>query len=342
MNNKELLLEKKVDKDLVSKQNYDKNIIKFDSKKFTYEVKKITKEKNITQEQLFSFVEEKLKFSESKQKRWKAGKGGNVDWEDLQQFCFVTGIKIEDIMSTDFKDKIYGIYIQAREVSENNKVSDTDEYCEKLKLLVEYFDYSDQYLENLNVDFEKVKSNIKKLYEISSQLRNERIERENEERIKIMKEKIRDEQIKRIEVERKYKNNFDEYAILGNERIKLSFLLLNVLGYVCSVVLLGSNNAFNVVLSISILVLSFIFLILRLFCKINVKQVYFDKYEKIDSDFMLICFTYSTITLLTLIINDINSSYSHYLNPCVVIVFVFILILEEIYFIKNIESVSKK
>ena len=40
MNNKELLLEKKVDKDLVSKQNYDKNIIKFDSKKFTYEVKK--------------------------------------------------------------------------------------------------------------------------------------------------------------------------------------------------------------------------------------------------------------------------------------------------------------
>ena len=57
---------------------------------------------------------------------------------------------------------------------------------------------------------------------------------------------------------------------------------------------------------------------------------------------MLICFTYSTITLLTLIINDINSSYSHYLNPCVVIVFVFILILEEIYFIKNIESVSKK
>lgn len=213
---------------------------------------------------------------------------------------------------------------------------------EKLKLLVKYFDYSDQYLENLNVDFEKVKSNIKKLYEISSQLRNERIERENEERIKIMKEKIRDEQIKRIEVERKYKNNFDEYAILGNERIKLSFLLLNVLGYVCSVVLLGSNNAFNVVLYISILVLSFIFLILRLFCKINVKQVYFDKHEKIDSDFMLICFTYSTITLLTLIINDINSSYSHYLNPCVVIVFVFILILEEIYFIKNIESVSKK
>lgn len=71
---------------------------------------------------MFSFVEEKLKFSESKQKRWKAGKGGNVDWEDLQQFCFVTGIKIEDIMSTDFKDKIYGIYIQAREVEIVSKV----------------------------------------------------------------------------------------------------------------------------------------------------------------------------------------------------------------------------
>lgn len=342
MNDKKLLLKKKVDKDLLSKPNYDKKIIWFDSEKFTNEVKRITKERNITQEQLFSFVEEKLKFSESKQKRWKAGKGGNVDWEDLQQFCFVTGLKIEDIMSTDFKDKIYGIYIQAREVSENNKVSDTDEYCEELKLLVKYFNYSDEYLTNLNVNFEKVKTNIKKLYEMSSQLRNERVERENEERTNIMKEKIRNEQIKRIETERKYKNNFDDYAILGNERIKLSFLVLNVLAYVCSTALLGPKNTFNVVLSISLLVLGFILLILRLFFKINVKQVYFDKYEKIDSDFMLICFTYSTITLLILMFNDINSTYSHYLNPCVDIIFILILIIEEIYFLKNIESVSKK
>lgn len=177
---------------------------------------------------------------------------------------------------------------------------------------------------------------------MSSQLRNERIERENEERTNIMKEKIRNEQIKRIETERKYKNNFDDYTILGNERIKLSFLVLNVLAYVCSTALLGPKNTFNVVLSISLLVLGFILLILRLFFKINVKQVYFDKYEKIDSDFMLICFTYSTITLLILMFNDINSTYSHYLNPCVDIIFILILIIEEIYFLKNIESVSKK
>lgn len=157
MSDKELVLKKKVDKDLLSKPNYDRKIIMFDSDKFTNEVKRITKERNITQDQLFSIVVEKLNFSESKQKRWKAGSVCKIDWEELQQFCFVTGAKMENIMSTNFEDKFFDIYIQAREVSENNKVSDTDEYCEELTFLVKYFDYSDQYLENLNVDFEKVK-----------------------------------------------------------------------------------------------------------------------------------------------------------------------------------------
>ena len=63
-----------IDSELCNSQNYKNGIIEFDSKKFTEEVKKITKEKNINQEQLLNTLEENTGFSVSKIKRWKSGK----------------------------------------------------------------------------------------------------------------------------------------------------------------------------------------------------------------------------------------------------------------------------
>lgn len=62
-----------IDIELCCKVNFEKKIIEFNSDEFTNEIKRITKEKNITQEKLFSEVEEKTGFSESKVKRWKSG-----------------------------------------------------------------------------------------------------------------------------------------------------------------------------------------------------------------------------------------------------------------------------
>lgn len=330
-----------IDKELISKENYDGKIIEFNKDDFTKEIKRITREKNITQEQLFSIVEEKTSFSESKQKRWKAGTGG-IDWEDLEQFCDITGAKMENFMRSKFEDKIFEKYVQAREFSKNNLVSDDDEYCGKLKSLCDFFKYSDEHLKNLNIQFEKVEKNINRLYQDSQKKLNEKIQRKKEEEAKEMEQKIKDEQKKRMELEKNYKDNFDKYAFFGKEKIKFSYFLMFILAYVCSVVLLKSDNKLNIVFLILMITLSIIFVIIRLFFKIKVKKIYFDEYEKRDNDFMIFSLAFPTITLLVLIINDINKISTMYLNPCVDIVFIFLIIVEEINFLKNIDAILKK
>ena len=60
-----------IDRELCNEKNFVGKIIEFSSKEFTDEIKRITKENNITQELLFARVEEETGFSESKIKRWK-------------------------------------------------------------------------------------------------------------------------------------------------------------------------------------------------------------------------------------------------------------------------------
>lgn len=331
-----------IDIELCSKINFKKKIIQLDPDEFTREVKRITKEKNITQEQLFSQVEEKTGFSESKIKRWKSGATELIKWEDLESFCDASGAKMENLMSFNFEDKIFKTYIQAREVSENNLVSDDDKYCSKLKSLCEFFEYSDQYLRNLNIKFENVEKKINRLYQVSQKKCNEKIQRKKEEEAKEMEQKMTNEQNKRIQLEKKYKDNFDKYAFLGNNSIKFNFLLQLILAYVCSVALLKSDNIFNVMLLVLVIVLSLIFVVIKLFFRIKVKKIYFEEYEKRDSDFMLFSLAFPTITLLVLLINDFNEISSMYLNPCVDVVFIFLFLVEGLNFMKNIESVLKK
>ena len=52
---------------------------------------------------------------------------------------------------------------------------------------------------------------------------NEKIQREKEEEEKEMEQKIKDEQKKRMELEKKYKDNFDKYAFLGKDKIKCEY-----------------------------------------------------------------------------------------------------------------------
>ena len=130
-----------IDIELCCKVNFEKKIIEFNSDEFTNEIKRITKEKNITQEKLFSEVEEKTGFSESKVKRWKSGDTKLIKWDDLESFCDASDAKMENIMSFNFKDKIFNTYILAREVSKNNMVSEDEEYCGKLKSLCDFFEY---------------------------------------------------------------------------------------------------------------------------------------------------------------------------------------------------------
>lgn len=63
-------------------------------------------------------------------------------------------------------------------------------------------EYSDEYLINININFERVEEAIKKLYEYSKQRRDERIQSEKEEERKKMEEKLNAEKEMRMNVEK--------------------------------------------------------------------------------------------------------------------------------------------
>lgn len=332
-----------IDKELISKENYDGKIIEFNKDDFTKEIKRITREKNITQEQLFSIVEEKTSFSESKQKRWKAGIGG-IDWEDLEQFCDITGAKMENFMRSKFEDKIFEKYVQAREISKDNLVSDDDEYCSKLKSFCDFFKYSDEHLANLNIPFEKVEMNINRLYTDSHKKWNDKIQRKKEEEEKEMEQKMIDEQNKRMELEKKYKDNFNKHAFLGKERIKLQCMLPCISAYICSVAFLGVNSMFNIVFSVLTLMLLLTFIFINLIFKITVKKEYFENYEDRDTHFLLCSMIFPVVTFLLLFSNsfevkNVFFATIYFLINCIYILFA---IFTEIVFLKNIECLTIK
>lgn len=332
-----------IDIELCSKINYEKKIIEFNSNEFTNEIKRITKKKNTTQQKLFGEVEEKTGFSESKVKKWKSGSTELKKWDDLVKFCKSTDAKMENIMVFNFKDKIFDTYIQAREISKNNLVSDDDEYCGKLKSLCDFFKYSDEHLKNLNIQFEKVEKNINRLYQDSYNKLNEKIQRKKEEEAKEMEQKIKDEQKKRMELEKNYKDNFNKYSFLGKGKIKFTYLLPCYFSYICSVILLGSPyDKFNVGFFVVVLILTLIFMFFRLFFKIKVKNEYYHNYEKRDNEFMVCFLIIPTITLLLMFTNFFNNTVSIYYNPFINAVFVSVSILEEIGFLKNIEYITAK
>lgn len=330
-----------IDRELCNEKNFVGKIIEFSSKEFTDEIKRITKENNITQELLFARVEEETGFSESKIKRWKSGKMEPIQWDDIEKFCAATGAKPENFMTSKYQDKIYCKYMEAREVAKNGVVSDEDKYCLYLESLCSILNLIDSQLTNINIHYESTFEQIKKLKELSNQKRNKRIQDEKEKERKNMEAKIRDEQNKRIEAENKYKEVFDKYAFLGGGKIKYSILLLNILTLVCSVVLLGVDNKFNIGFSIVILVMSVLFILSRMFLKVDVKRIYYDEFEKHDNNFTLFFLGFPTITLLTIVTNDFNNSFC-LLNPFIDGIFIVLLLLMEISFLKNIERISKK
>ena len=228
-------------------------------------------------------------------------------------------------------------------MAESNVVSDTDEYCGYLKSLCDFFDLIDEYLINININFERVEEAIKKLYEYSKQRRDERIQSEKEEERKKMEEKLNAEKEMRMNVEKKYQDNFDKYSFLGNGKIKFTYLFPCYFSYICSVILLGTPyDKFNIGFFVVILILTLILMIFRLFFRINVKNEYYENYEKRDNDFM-ICFLFiPTITLLLMFTNLFNDNFPIYFNPFINAAFVSVSVLEEIGFLKNIENITAK
>lgn len=333
-----------IDIELCCKVNFEKKIIEFNSDEFTNEIKRITKEKNITQEKLFSEVEEKTGFSESKVKRWKSGDTKLIKWDDLESFCDASDAKMENIMSFNFKDKIFNTYILAREVSKNNMVSEDEEYCGKLKSLCDFFEYSDEYLKNLNIQFEKVEENINRLYHDSQKKLNEKVQRKKEEEEKEMEQKIKDEQKKRMELEKKYKNNFNKHAFLGKDKIKLQCMLPCISAYICSVAFLGANSIFNIVISVLVLMLFLIFIFANMFFKTVVKKEYYENYEDRDTHFLLCSMIFPVVTFLLMFFNsfEVNNDFFakiYFIIDCVYILFA---VFTEIVFLKNIDCLSRK
>lgn len=333
-----------IDSELCNSQNYKNGIIEFDSKKFTEEVKKITKEKNINQEQLLNTLEENTGFSVSKIKRWKSGKKKPQYWDDIEKLCDVLEICPESLMKSCYQDKIYERYMEAREVAKSNVVSDTDEYFDYLKSFCEFFDLIDDYLKNININFEKVNETIRKLYKYSSQKRNERIQLEKEKERKNMEEKIRIEQEKRLEVERKYQANFNKHAFLGKDKIKLQCMLPCISAYICSVAFLGANSIFNIVISVLALMLFLIFIFANMFFKTAVKKEYYENYEDRDTHFLLCSMIFPVVTFLLMFFNsfEVNNDFFdkiYFIIDCVYILFA---VFTEIVFLKNIDCLSRK
>ncbi len=333
-----------IDIELCSKINFEKKIIEFNSDEFTKEIKRITKKKNTTQEKLFGEVVEKIGFSESKFKKWKSGSTELIKWDDLVKFCESSDAKMENIMIFNFKDKIFDTYILAREVSKNNLISDDNEYCGKLKSLCDFFEYSDEHLKNLNIQFEKVEKNINRLYQDSQKKLNEKIQREKEEEEKEMEQKIKDEQKKRMELEKKYKDNFDKYAFLGKDKIKLQCMLPCISAYICSVAFLGANSIFNIVISVLALMLFLIFIFANMFFKTAVKKEYYENYEDRDTHFLLCSMIFPVVTFLLMFFNsfEVNNDFFakiYFIIDCAYILFA---VFTEIVFLKNIDCLSRK
>lgn len=332
-----------IDSELCNSKNYKRGIVDFDFKEFSRKFKKIKKEKRITQADLLSDIAEEIGFSKSTIKRWLYGKLKPQEWDDIVRLSKVLETSPECFMKSSYQDKIYEKYMEAREVANSNVVSDTDEYCDYLKSLCDFFDLIDEYSINININFERVEEAIKKLYEYSKQRRDERIQSEKEEERKKMEEKLNAEKEMRMKVERKYQDNFDKYAFLGKGKIKFTYLFPCYFSFICSVILLGSPyDKFNVGFFVVVLILTLILMIFRLFFRIKVKNEYYENYEKKDNDFMIFFLFIPTMTLLLIFTDLFNNNSLVYLNPIINAAFVSVSVLEEIGFLKNIEYITAK